>query len=250
MEMIEISGLKKAFADQQVLNGLDLKILDGELAAVIGKSGSGKSVLLKHLIGLIKADSGSIEIDGIDITAVHGRDLDSVRERFGIVFQGGALFDSLTVFGNVAFPIRERTKLGKDEIKERALQALDDVGLKGMGDKYPAEISGGMKKRLALARALITEPSIVLFDEPTTGLDPIILNSIHRLIRNTQKKYHFTGVIISHEIPEIFEITDKVAMLHNGIIVQSGTPDEIRNSDNPIVRQFITGSLEGPIEYM
>jgi phospholipid/cholesterol/gamma-HCH transport system ATP-binding protein len=248
--MIEISGLKKAFSGQQVLNGLDLIIREGELAAVIGKSGSGKSVLLKNIIGLIKPDGGSIVIDGVDITSVYGKELDSVRKRFGIVFQGGALFDSLTVFENVAFPVRERTSLGKAEIEERSLKALDDVGLRGMGNKYPAEISGGMKKRLALARALITEPSIVLFDEPTTGLDPIILNSIHRLIRSTQDKYHFTGVIISHEIPEIFEITDRVAMLHNGIIMQSGTPDEIRNSDNPFVRQFITGSLEGPIEYL
>jgi phospholipid/cholesterol/gamma-HCH transport system ATP-binding protein len=248
--MIAISGLKKTFAGQKVLNGVDLKVLKGELAAVIGKSGSGKSVLLKHIIGLLQPDSGSIVINEVDITSVHGKELDNVREKFGIVFQGGALFDSLTVFGNVAFPLRERTKLGKSEIKERVLQALDDVGLRGMGDKYPAEISGGMKKRLALARALITEPSIVLFDEPTTGLDPIILNSIHRLIRNTQDKYRFTGLIISHEIPEIFEITDRVAMLHNGAIVQSGTPDEIRSSVNPVVRQFITGSLEGPIEYL
>lgn len=246
--MIEIIDLRKSFNTQAVLNGLNLTIEKGELVAIIGQSGGGKSVLLKHMIGLIRPDSGRIVIEGADITDIHRREMDEVRKKFGVVFQEGALFDSLTVYGNIAFPLRERTKLGKKEVRERVLHALDDVGLKGMGNKYPAEISGGMKRRVALARALITEPSIVLFDEPTTGLDPIILHSIHRLISSTHKKYGFTGVIISHEIPEIFNVADKIAMLYNGTIVETGTPDEIRRSSNPYVKQFITGSLEGPIE--
>lgn len=248
--MIEIVDLRKSFQGQQVLDGVNLKIADKELITIIGRSGSGKSVLLKHLIGLLKPDEGMVLIKGEDITAASKFDLDRIREHFGVVFQGSALFDSLTVFGNVAFPLREKTKLGKGEVRDRVVQALEDVGLKDMGKKYPAEISGGMKRRVALARALITEPAIVLFDEPTTGLDPIILNSIHRLIRNTHGKYGFTGVIISHDIPQIFDIADKVAMLYKGRIVETGTPDEIQHSENPVVRQFITGSLEGPIEFL
>ncbi|MBI5211968.1 MAG: ABC transporter ATP-binding protein [Nitrospirae bacterium] len=239
--MIEIIDLEKSFDGQKVLNGIDLTILDNELMAIIGKSGGGKSVLLKHLTGLIKPDKGSVLVDGVDIVRLSGRELDGIREKFGVVFQGGALFDSLTVYENVAFPLKEKVKIDRKELHERVLRALEDVELLGMGKKYPAEISGGMKRRVALARALITEPSIVFFDEPTTGLDPIILNSIHRLIVDTHKKYGFTGVIISHDIPEIFDVADRIAMLHNGVIVETGTPDEIKNSFNPIVRQFIIG---------
>jgi phospholipid/cholesterol/gamma-HCH transport system ATP-binding protein len=216
---------------------------------IMGTSGCGKSVLIKHIIGLLMPDKGSILIDGVDITTLDTKELDGIRERLGVLFQGGALFDSLTVYGNVAFPLREKTKLSKMEIRDRVIQALEDVGLKGMGKKYPAELSGGMKKRVAFARALISEPAIVLFDEPTTGLDPVITSSIHELIKATHGKYGYTGVIISHEVPKIFEICNKVAMLYDGIIVESGTPEEIVNSMNPIIRQFISGSHEGPIEY-
>ncbi len=248
--MIKIINLSKGFAGQEVLSDLNLKILNRELVAVIGRSGGGKSVLLKHLIGIVKPDHGKVLIEGVDITSVSGRDLDRVREKFGVVFQEGALFDSFTVYENIAFPLKEKTRLGKEEIEARVTGALEDVGLKEMGNKYPAEISGGMKRRVALARALITEPSIVLFDEPTTGLDPIISSSIHKLIKKTHKKYKFTGVIISHEIPEIFDVADKVAMLYNGTIIEFGTPKEFRNSANPYVQQFISGSLEGPIEVL
>lgn len=248
--MIEIVNLKKSFDRQKVLKGVNLTIANRELTAIIGKSGGGKSVLLRHLIGLLRPDEGDIIIDGVDVTVVQGKERDKIREKFGVVFQGGALFDSLTVYGNVAFPLREKTRMGNREVRERVLSALDDVGLRGMGNKFPAEISGGMKKRVALARALITEPSIVLFDEPTTGLDPIILHSIHNLIMKTHRKYGFTGVIISHEIPEIFGVADKIAMLYDGVIVDAGTSEEIRNSSDPVVRQFITGSLEGPIEIL
>ncbi len=247
--MIEIIDLHKSFNGQKVLNGVNLKIAEKEIVTIMGISGCGKSVLIKHIIGLLVPDKGSISIEGVDITRLDTKELDKIRERLGVLFQGGALFDSLTVYGNIAFPLREKTKLSKGEIRDRVMNALEDVGLKGMGKKYPGELSGGMKKRVAVARALISEPAIVLFDEPTTGLDPIIASSIHVLIKSTHKKYGYTGVVISHEVPKIFEITDKVAMLHNGIIIEVGTPEEIQNSTNLIVRQFITGSHEGPIEY-
>jgi phospholipid/cholesterol/gamma-HCH transport system ATP-binding protein len=248
--MIEIVNLRKSFDTQRVLNGLSLRIPNKELVAVIGRSGGGKSVLLKHLIGIVKPDQGKVLIEGVDITTVGGKELDRVREKLGVVFQEGALFDSHTVYENIAFPLREKTRMTKQEIDERVIHALEDVGLREMGEKYPAEISGGMKRRVALARALITEPKIVLFDEPTTGLDPVISSSIHKLITKTHRKYGFTGLIISHEIPEIFEVADKIAMLYNGTIIETGTPDEFRKSENPYVRQFITGSLEGPIEVL
>jgi phospholipid/cholesterol/gamma-HCH transport system ATP-binding protein len=248
--MIEIIDLHKSFDGQQVLKGINLSIADRELIIIMGKSGCGKSVIIKHIIGLLRPDRGSIVIDAVDITKLDTKGLDRIRDKLGVLFQGGALFDSLTVFGNIAFPLKEKTKMGKKEIKDRVKQALEDVGLRGVESKYPAELSGGMKKRVALARALITEPLIVLFDEPTTGLDPIIANSIHRLIKTTHRKYGFTGVVISHEVPEIFEITDRVAMLHDGVIVEIGTPEEIKTSSNPAVRQFITGSLEGPIDFL
>jgi phospholipid/cholesterol/gamma-HCH transport system ATP-binding protein len=247
--MIEIVDLHKSFNSQKVLNGVNLKIEDKDVMIIMGTSGCGKSVLIKHIIGLLMPDEGSILIDGVDITTLDTKELDRIRERLGVLFQGGALFDSLTVYGNVAFPLREKTKLSKMEIRDRVIQALEDVGLKGIGKKYPAELSGGMKKRVAFARALISEPTIVLFDEPTTGLDPVITSSIHGLIKTTHEKYGYTGVIISHEVPRIFEICNKVAMLHDGIIVESAIPEEIVNSMNPIIRQFISGSHEGPIEY-
>ncbi len=246
--MIEIIELKKRLNGQMVLKGVNLRIEDRELVAIIGRSGTGKSVLIKHLIGLFKPDSGSIIIDGMDIVRFSTRQLCKIRERFGVVFQGGALFDSMSIYDNVAFPLRERLRLSEKEIENRVSRALDDVGLLGHEHKFPAELSGGMKKRAALARALVTEPSIVLFDEPTTGLDPITLNAIFRLIKKTHKKYNFTGIIVSHDIPEIFYIVDKVAMLEDGKIVEYGTAEQIQQSSNPVVRQFITGATEGPIE--
>ncbi|HEX8949178.1 MAG TPA: ABC transporter ATP-binding protein [Dissulfurispiraceae bacterium] len=242
--MIEIVDLEKSFDGQKVLKGINLTIHDREVVAIIGESGGGKSVLMKQMIGLLKPDKGQILVDGVDLATIGKKEFDRIREKFGVVFQGSALFDSMTVYENVAFPLREKTKLGKAEIHERVLQALADVGLKGIEDKYPSEISGGMKRRVALARALIIEPSTIFFDEPTTGLDPIILNSIHRLIESTHLKYGFTGIIISHEIPEIFDISDKVAMLYQGNIIAEGTPEDIKKSDDPVVKQF-TNVCEG-----
>jgi phospholipid/cholesterol/gamma-HCH transport system ATP-binding protein len=245
--MIEILDLHKSFGRQQVLKGVNLTIPQGQITAIIGRSGGGKSVLLKHLIGLIRPDRGQVLLDGVDIGQLRGKALDRVRERFGVLFQGGALFDSLTVFENVAFPLREKTRMKGEEIAERVMQRLEAVGLADMGHKYPAEISGGMKKRAALARALVQDPEIILFDEPTTGLDPILLNSIHRLILDAHKRFGFTAVVVSHDIPEIFDIAQTVAMLHDGVIVEQGGQEAIMTSVNPVVQQFITGAGEGPV---
>ena len=242
--MIRLQKLYKAFGDQPVLRGLDLDVATAEIMVIIGRSGGGKSVLLKHLIGLLRPDSGGILVDGTDITKLRGATLDEIRRRYGVVFQGGALFDSMSVADNVAFPLREKTRLSASEIKSRVEEKLEQVGLTGMGDKNPAEISGGMRKRVAIARALITEPGVVFLDEPTTGLDPILVNTIHHLIRDLHRKAPFTAVMVSHEIPEIFSIADRVAMLHEGLIVESGLPDAIQSSANPIVRQFIQGDIE------
>ncbi len=243
--MIRVHDLHKTFGRQRVLRGLSLEVATGETMVVIGRSGGGKSVLLKHLIGLLHPDSGTIMVDGTDTTQLRGSALDRVRERYGVVFQGGALFDSMSVFDNVAFPLREKTRLGAAEIAERVQEKLEQVGLAGMGHKNPAEISGGMRKRVAIARALVTEPQVVFFDEPTTGLDPILVNTIHHLIVELHRKFRFTAVMVSHEIPEIFRIADRVAMLHDGVIVESGTPDAIQASTNPVVQQFIHGDIEG-----
>ncbi len=245
--MIEFVDLHKSFGRQQVLKGINLTIPHGQITAIIGQSGSGKSVLIKHLIGLIRPDSGQALVDGTDVVQLRGKALDRVREKFGVLFQGGALFDSMTLFDNVAFPLREKTRLAEAEIAERAMQRLEAVGLADMGHKYPAELSGGMKKRAALARALVQDPAIMLFDEPTTGLDPILVNAIHRLILDTHKHFGFTAIVVSHDIPEIFDIAQTVALLHDGVIVECGSPEAIMASANPVVRQFITGGKHGPI---
>ncbi|HME93501.1 MAG TPA: ABC transporter ATP-binding protein [Methylomirabilota bacterium] len=242
--MIRVRGLQKRFDAQAVLRGLDLDIATGEIMVVIGRSGGGKSVLLKHLIGLLRPDAGTVVVDGVEITRLRGRDLDRVRDRYGVVFQGGALFDSMSVYDNVAFPLREKSLLAAGEIHDRVQEKLEQVGLTGMGTKNPAEISGGMRKRVAIARALVTEPEIVFFDEPTTGLDPILVNTIHHLIVELHRKFRFTAVMVSHEIPEIFEIADRVAMLHEGVIVEVGPPDAVRTSANPVVQHFIRGEIE------
>lgn len=242
--MIKVVGVRRSFGPQEVLRGLDLEIATGEILVVIGRSGGGKSVLLKHLIGLLRPDSGHIFVDDVDITRLGRNALDRIRERYGVVFQGGALFDSMSVYDNVAFPLREKTRLRTAEVRQRVEEKLAQVGLEGMGAKNPAEISGGMRKRVAIARALVTEPEVVFFDEPTTGLDPILVNTIHHLIVELHRKFRFTAIVVSHEIPEIFQIADRVAMLHDGVIVDSGTPEAIQASPNPIVQQFIRGEVE------
>jgi phospholipid/cholesterol/gamma-HCH transport system ATP-binding protein len=246
--MITLRNVHKSFGAQKVLDGLDLDIPDGKITAIIGPSGEGKSVLLKHLIGLLQPDSGTVEVDGESILNLRRSELNGIREKFGMLFQNVALFDSMNVFENVAFPLEEKTALSKEEIRERVLSALEDVGLKNIENKFPDELSGGMKKRVGLARAVVLNPKIILFDEPTTGLDPIIKRAIHQLIKDTHDKFGFTAVIVSHEIPEIFDVAQNVAMLFRGKILQHGTSDEIKNSDHPAIRQFISGSLDGPIQ--
>jgi phospholipid/cholesterol/gamma-HCH transport system ATP-binding protein len=245
--MIQIVDVYRSFGRQQVLKGVNLRVPEKAIMAIIGRSGSGKTVLLKVLIGLLRPDRGQVLIEGTDITRLSGRRLDEIRERVGMLFQGGALFDSMTVVDNIAFPLRERTRLPETEIADKAEKMLASVGLSDMGYKYPAELSGGMKKRAALARTLITGPSIVLFDEPTTGLDPILVRATHQLILDTHHEYSYTAVLVSHEIPEVFDIATRVAMIHEGRIVEEGTPEEILKSSDPLIRQFIEGSLEGPI---
>ena len=239
--MIKVEGLTKSFHGQPVLRGVDLEVPTGSITVIIGRSGGGKSVFLKHLVGLLRPDSGRVVVDGAEISALHGRALDEVRSRYGVVFQGNALFDSLTCGDNVAFPLREKTRLPRPEIDKKVEAALAQVGLEGVGHKFPAEVSGGMRKRVAIARALVTEPQIVFFDEPTTGLDPVLVNTIHHLVLELHRVFRFTAIMVSHEIPEIFEIADRVAMLHEGRIVEAGSPAEIQASDNRIVRQFIRG---------
>ena len=247
--MIEINGLKKAFEKNVVFNGVSLKINKGEVLALIGKSGMGKSILLRHLAGFIRPDSGRIVIDEKEITSLRGRELMNLRRRMGFLFQSGALFDSMTVFDNVAFPLREKTRMTQAEVRKRVMDELDKVGLSGQEEKYPSQLSGGMRKRAALARLLVWEPEIMFFDEPTTGLDPIISNAILQLISAIHRNLGFTGIIVTHEIPGIFGIVDKVAMLHEGRIEIMGTPEEVVSSKSAAVDQFINGRIEGPISF-
>ena len=243
--MIKVEGLTKRFGRQPVLRGIDLEIPTGSITVVIGRSGGGKSVFLKHLIGLLRPDAGRVLVDDQEITRLSGEALDAIRRRYGVVFQGGALFDSMRCGDNVAFPLREKVRLPKTEIAKRVDSALAQVGLEGVGQKYPAEVSGGMRKRVAIARALVTEPEIVFFDEPTTGLDPVLVNTIHHLILDLHRRHRFTAVMVSHGIPEIFEIADRVAMLHEGRIVEVGPPAQLQASQNRVVQKFIRGEPEG-----
>lgn len=245
--MIKVVDLHKTFGGQAVLKGINLELETGKVTTIIGGSGSGKTVLLKHLNALLLPDRGSVLVDGKDIVKLGERELNEVRQKFGVLFQGAALLDSMTLYDNVAFPLREKTKMSETAIRKRAEERLDQVGLAGMGYKYPAEVSGGMKKRAGLARALAMEPEIVLFDEPTTGLDPLLGRSIHQLIRKMHATFRFTGVIVSHDIPEVFKISDRIAMLANGIIEEFGTTQDFLASQNPVVRQFLQRDAEGPI---
>jgi phospholipid/cholesterol/gamma-HCH transport system ATP-binding protein len=247
--MIEIRDLHKSFDGAKVINGITLHVKKGEILALIGGSGQGKSVLLKHMAGLIKPDKGQVLVDGKEIANLRGKTLTQLRSRLGFLFQGGALFDSMTVFDNVAFPLREKTKLREEEIRKRVVQELEQVGLSGEEGKYPTQLSGGMVKRTALVRELIWEPEIMFFDEPTAGLDPIIGHTIMNLIHSIHKRFHFTGIIVTHEIPKVFDIVNRVAMLHEGAILTEGSPEEIVSSGDPIVQQFIKGETEGPITY-
>jgi phospholipid/cholesterol/gamma-HCH transport system ATP-binding protein len=247
--MIIVEHLWKKFGAQEVLRGVSLKVQTGEFLALVGLSGSGKSVLLKHIVKLVQPDRGRVLVNGQDVNTISGPDLEQLRSRIGYVFQSGALFDSMNVFENVAFPLREKTKMTETAIRRRVLAELDLVGLNGAEEKFPAHLSGGMIKRVALARTLVRDPEIVLFDEPTTGLDPIVSNSILSLFKTVHERLKLTGILVSHEVPQIFSIVEKVAMLHEGNIVAMDAPEHIMSSTNPLVHQFIHGLPEGPIRY-
>ena len=248
--MIKLVNLHKSFGKQKVLDGLNLDIEEEKTTVIIGRSGGGKSVLLKHIIGLLRPEQGQILIDGTDITKLNDRALNEIRKKFGMLFQEAALFDSMNVGENVAFPLREHTTMKEKEIRETVADRLRSVGLTGVEEKMPSELSGGMRKRVGLARAIAMRPRIVLFDEPTTGLDPIMTEAINRLIIETQKNLNLTCIVISHDIRSIFDIGHRIAMLYEGKIIENGTPDELQGSQNPVTRQFLAGSIEGPIRIM
>jgi phospholipid/cholesterol/gamma-HCH transport system ATP-binding protein len=238
--MIKIEGLKKSFDGNEVLRGVDFEIRDGETVVIIGQSGGGKSVLLKHLCGLLTPDSGKVLVDGVDIVPLDEEEMTPIRKEFGFLFQGAALFDSMTVYDNVAFPLREERR-PEPEIKSRVEEALTIVDLLKAAGKKPAELSGGMRKRAGLARAVVADPKYVLYDEPTTGLDPVRADNINELILRLHDKLHVTGVAVTHDMISAYKIADRIAMLHEGRIRVVGTPADIQATQDPVVKQFITG---------
>ena len=237
--MIVIEDLHKWFGDHHVLKGINLEIEKGKITVILGRSGCGKTVLVKHIIGLLKPEKGRIYIDGIETTSLSWRKMKEVVKKFGMLFQGSALFDSMTVEENVAFPLREHTKLSEREIKKRVKEKLEVVGLKDVENYYPSELSGGMKKRVGLARAMALDPEYIIFDEPTTGVDPPTAYSIDMLMKETQKRFNFTFIVITHDISSTFRIADKIAMMEDGKIIETGAPAEIVNSKNDDVKRFL-----------
>jgi phospholipid/cholesterol/gamma-HCH transport system ATP-binding protein len=245
--MIDILSLCKSFKGQVVLDHLDLNVPEGKITVIMGPTGTGKSVLLKHVLGLIKPDAGQILFNGKDIVAMNDEELDDIRKNFGVLFQDSALFDSMTVGENVGFPFAMHTDLKEEQIAKEVALLLREVGLAGIEAMMPAQLSGGMRKRVGLARALAMNPKVILFDEPTTGLDPVMTTAINTLIKEIQAKSHATSLVISHDIHGAFGLADHMAMLFEGRIVYHGTPEQFRSVDDPLVRQFVEGRMEGPI---
>ncbi len=245
--MIEIKNVFKSFRDNKVLRGVDLTIKKGETIVVIGRSGCGKSVLLKLIMGLLKPDSGKILVNGDDVTALNDKELRELRQKFGMLFQASALFDSMTVDENVGLALREHTNLPEDQVKQRVQEKLKMVGLSEVEEKRPAELSGGMKKRVGLARAIAMDPEYVLYDEPTTGLDPIMADVINDLIIRLRNTLSITSIAVTHDIVSAYKIADRIAMLYEGTIIFVGTPQEVKNTNDPTLKQFIEGSAQGPI---
>jgi phospholipid/cholesterol/gamma-HCH transport system ATP-binding protein len=244
---IRVVNLHKSFKANHVLRGVHLEVEPGESMVVIGGSGSGKTVLIKCIIGLIRPDEGQIYVDGLEITSLNEQKMNEVRKKFGMLFQGGALFDSMRIWENVGFGLRQQNRLNEEEIKRIASEKLRLVGLKNIEDLMPAELSGGMKKRVSLARAIAMEPEILLYDEPTTGIDPIMADAINSLIVQMREKLNVTSIAITHDMKSAYKIADRIAMLFQGKIIEVGTTEEIKNSPNPIVQQFIQGKSEGPV---
>jgi phospholipid/cholesterol/gamma-HCH transport system ATP-binding protein len=246
--MIEIQGLSKKFNHNNlVLNELSLNVETGQTCVIIGRSGCGKSVLLKHIVGLLKPDGGRVLVNGKEVGSLHELDLVALRLKISMVFQGGALFDSMDVSENVGFGLLEHTQMSREEILERAEESLSLVGLSGIGNLMPSELSGGMKKRVALARAICIKPEIILYDEPTTGVDPITGDTINELIRSLHDKLKVTSLVVTHDMKSAYHIADKIAMMYKGKIILEGTPEQIRETQDPVVHQFINGLSKGPI---
>jgi phospholipid/cholesterol/gamma-HCH transport system ATP-binding protein len=247
MKTISLRNLYKSFDGKQVLRDMSIDVSQGESLVIVGGSGTGKSVTLKHIIGLIKPDKGHVFITGQDITEMNDVDLNKFRRHFGMAFQEGALFDSMSVFENIAFPLRRHTKMTEAQVRARVEECLEDVHLHNVEKKRPSELSGGMRRRVGFARAISLKPDILLFDEPTTGLDPVISDVIADLIVEMDQKLGTTTVTITHDMKVAFKIADRVAMLYEGRIIEEGTPEEFQASQNPIVQQFIEGRAQGPL---
>ena len=245
--MIKIHGLHKSFGDNHVLRGVNLTIRDGETLVIMGRSGCGKSVLLKLIMGLVEPDEGSIHIDGVDIFSLSQREQERFRLKLGMLFQGAALFDSMTVLENVGFSLIEHTALSAKNIGTTVKEKLKMVGLANVEALMPGELSGGMKKRVGLARAICNEPKIIMYDEPTTGLDPINADVINELIISLQEQLKVTSVVVTHDMTSAFKVANRMAMLYEGQIIGTGVPEDFKNTENPIIRQFISGSAKGPI---
>jgi phospholipid/cholesterol/gamma-HCH transport system ATP-binding protein len=243
-----VRDLHRRFGRQEVLKGVSLDCPAGQITTIVGPSGCGKTVLLKHLNLLLRPDSGSIVIDGVEVTRLGTRGIDAIREKFGMLFQAGALFDSMSVFDNVAFPLVEKTNLSQSQIRDRVLEVLGQVGLAGMEHKFPSEMSGGMQKRAALARALVRRPKILMLDEPTTGLDPTRTHSIHQLVRDTQRKFELTAIMVSHDVPQVFEFSDQIAFMHGGRMALAGPVDQVVNARNEDFQKFLEGKASGEDE--
>ncbi len=245
--MIEIKGVHKKFSGNHVLRGVNLTVRDGETLAIIGRSGCGKSVLLKHIVGLIEPDQGELLVDGTNLLQLNMREQEKFRLQLGMLFQGSALFDSMTVKKNVGFSLYEHTALPEKVIEEKVKEKLKMVGLQGIEHLMPASLSGGMQRRVALARAICNEPKIILYDEPTTGLDPINADIINDLIIRMQERLKVTSIVVTHDMKSAYKVANRIAMLYEGNIIGLGSPDEIRNTKDPVIAQFITGSARGPI---
>jgi len=242
--VIACEGVRKTLGRQQVLRGMDLEVRRGECLVVMGRSGCGKSVLLKHIIGLMTPDAGRILVEGKDVASMTEREMLPIRQEVGIVFQGGALFDSMSVGENIAFPLREERELTETQIQERVEDVLDAVGLSGQQRKATSDLSGGMRKRVALARTIARRPKVVLYDEPTTGLDPITTDSIDRLINKMRERYGVTSVVVTHDMHSAFSVGDRLALMHEGRVYCQGTVDELRSNPDPVVHNFIHGISE------
>jgi len=241
--VIELTGVKKRFGRQMVLRGVDLVVHEGRTLVIVGASGQGKSVILKHMLGLVSPDRGTVKVFGRDLQQLKRRELNEIRSSFGVLFQNAALFDSLNVFDNIALPLRERTRLEEKVIRDNVMDKLTLMGMERSVDKFPAQLSGGMRKRVGLARALILDPKVVFFDEPTTGLDVHKSNELYRLFYRTQQQLGYTAVIVSHDVPKIFKLADEVALLADGQVQGCMAPEDFQMSDQPMIREFVEETM-------